>query len=180
MRTSIDRDEDERRNTRDHRAKRRAGEEQEISGKPVIETVVWVKGPGEVEDYVTPARPAKKAKLAQVQEQHAEERFVKWNRKLMIIRDDGERMTPSSGGEGSVRKSCMKPSQVSSAGRTGSLVGADGDRQAQMDQHGNLVDGSRPPLKIKLPKITVTAIFYDGEDPTPPVQPSSGTRSKKK
>jgi hypothetical protein len=109
LRTSIDREDDERRNSRDGRAKRRAGEEEPVE-RPVVERIIRKQGPGEDQDYETPARPLKKQKTAN----DDDERFVRWDRALVVIRDDGRRISPSpSGDPPNGNKSCMKDHQVS-------------------------------------------------------------------
>lgn len=111
LRTSIDREDDEKRNSRDGRARRRAGEEEPVE-RPVVERIIRKQGPGEDQDYETPARPLKKQRTAHAEE--CDERFVRWDRGLVVIRDDGRRVSPSpSGDPPNGNKSCMKDHQVS-------------------------------------------------------------------
>lgn len=87
IRTTADKEEEERKAGRDQRAKRRSrgsDVEAEMSeSRPLIERVERTRGPGEDEDYLTPARPCKKVKTA-----HG--KTVKWDRELTIIRNDGQ------------------------------------------------------------------------------------------
>jgi hypothetical protein len=88
IRTTADRDEEEKKKSREHRAKRRGASGQEGSPeRPIIEKVARARGPGDEEDWITPARPAKKAKLGM-------DKSVKWDRELVIIRDDGTGVCP--------------------------------------------------------------------------------------
>ena len=82
IRTIADREEEERKQGRDERAKRRSrgpeGDDEEIQ-VAVIERVSRFRG--DEDDYTTPARALKKAKVT-----HA--KTVRWDKGLLIIRDD--------------------------------------------------------------------------------------------
>jgi len=88
IRTTADRDEDNKKKSREHRAKRRGARESGASTeagspeRPIIQRIEQNRGPGDEEDWKTPARPSKKAKLR-------EEKNVKWDRELVVIHDDG-------------------------------------------------------------------------------------------
>lgn len=117
IRTTADRDEEEKKQSREHRAKRRARDSDETTGgdtpaRPLIERVERTRGPGEEEDWKTPARPAKKAKIR-------DDKSVKWDKELVIIRDDGSGLNPPNSNEGDEpRRSCMRTeAQVSRAAR---------------------------------------------------------------
>jgi hypothetical protein len=92
IRTTADRDEDNKKKSREHRAKRRGARESGASTeagspeRPVIQRIEQTRGPGDDEDWKTPARPSKKAKR--------EEKNVKWDRGLVIIHDDGSEVKP--------------------------------------------------------------------------------------
>ena len=85
IRTTADKEEEIKKAGRGQRAKRRSrssdGESETEDTTPLIEKVERFRGPGEDEDYSTPARPGKKAKTS-----HA--KSVKWDRQLTIVRDD--------------------------------------------------------------------------------------------
>jgi hypothetical protein len=112
IRTTADRDEAEKKKSREHRAKRRGARESGASteagspDRPVIQRIEQTRGPGDEEDWKTPARPAKKAKLR-------EEKNVKWDRGLVIIHDDGSEVKPPPSTDydeppkGCVRQSAM-------------------------------------------------------------------------
>lgn len=92
IRTTADRNEEEKKKSREHRAKRRAAEsgtsaQDGSPERPVIERVERARGPGDDEDWTTPARPAKKARTGS-------DKSVKWDRELVIIRDDGTGVCP--------------------------------------------------------------------------------------
>jgi len=93
IRTTADRDEEQKKNSRENRAKRRGARESGASteagspDRPIIQRVEQIRGPGDDEDWKTPARPMKKAKLR-------EEKNVKWDRGLVIIHDDGSEVKP--------------------------------------------------------------------------------------
>ena len=92
IRTTADRDEDNKKKSREHRAKRRGARESGASTeagspeRPIMQRVEQARGPGDDEDWKTPARPSKKAKR--------EEKNVKWDRGLVIIHDDGSEVKP--------------------------------------------------------------------------------------
>jgi hypothetical protein len=111
IRTTADRDEEEKKKSREHRAKRRAREsgastEGGSPERPVVQRIEQTRGPGDDEDWKTPARPMKKAKLRQ-------EKNVKWDRELVIVHDDGVAVKPAPSSEideplqGCVLKSSM-------------------------------------------------------------------------
>lgn len=180
IRTTADRDEEEKKNSREHRAKRRArdsGASTEAGSpeRPVIQRVERARGPGDDEDWKTPARPAKKAKLR-------EEKNVKWDKGLVIIHDDGSAVAPPSASEvNAPRKGCVRQAAVVSRHL---VVELESDEyQVELDKDGNIVEASRPKLDLKRSKITVTAVFYEGEEPVPEAPPvstsSSGSKKKK-
>lgn len=84
IRTTVDRDEEEKKAGREQRAQRRSrgSDAGSIEIFPVVERVERIRGPGDEEDYKTPVRPNKKAKIRH-------EKNVKWDKELMVIRDDG-------------------------------------------------------------------------------------------
>ena len=91
IRTTADKDEEEKKAGRGQRAKRRSRYSNEGSefeeAPPLIERVERARGPGDDEDYATPVRSSKKMKTGHV-------KTVKWNRELTIIRDDGRPEAP--------------------------------------------------------------------------------------
>jgi hypothetical protein len=111
IRTTADRDEEEKKKSREHRANRRAREsgastEAGSPDRPVIQRVEQTRGPGDDEDWKTPARPHKKAKLR-------EEKNVTWDRGLVIIHDDGSAVKPpSSAGADEPPKGCVRQSAI--------------------------------------------------------------------
>jgi hypothetical protein len=115
IRTTADRDEEEKKKSREHRAKRRARDsgastEAGSPDRPVVQRVERARGPGDEEDWKTPARPSKKAKLR-------EEKNVKWDRGLVIIHDDGSAVAPPSSAEPDVPlKGCVRKAAVVSFG----------------------------------------------------------------
>ncbi|KAK8853336.1 hypothetical protein IAR55_004040 [Kwoniella newhampshirensis] len=76
IRTTAEKDEEEKRHAREDRARRRKGEEDGME-RPVVEKFTQTRGPGDDEDFVTPARPTKKAKT--------DDKTVKWDREVLII-----------------------------------------------------------------------------------------------
>jgi hypothetical protein len=117
IRTTADRDEDNKKKSRENRAKRRGARESGASTeagspeRPIIQRIEQIRGPGDDEDWKTPARPAKKAKLR-------DEKNVKWDRGLVIIHDDGSQVKPSTRldepAKGCVRNSTMVRPRTSS------------------------------------------------------------------
>lgn len=111
IRTTADRDEEEKKKSREHRAKRRARESGASTAagspdRPVIQRIEQTRGPGDDEDWKTPARPHKKAKLR-------EEKNVKWDRGLVIIHDDGTAVKPPSSAEvDEPPKGCVRQSAI--------------------------------------------------------------------
>lgn len=103
IRTTADRAEEEKKKSREHRAKRRGTSGQDGSPeRPVIEKVERARGPGDDEDWTTPARPAKKAKMGI-------DKSVKWDRELVIIRDDGSGVCPpASETTDGPKRSCVR------------------------------------------------------------------------
>ena len=101
IRTTADREEAERKVSREERAKRRSrGSEadSDTEAPPLVQRISQLRGPGEEEDYVTPARPVKKAKTAHV-DVKTKDKVVRWDRGLVVIRHDGSEAVskPSSG-----------------------------------------------------------------------------------
>ena len=180
IRTTFDKNEEERKHARGDRAKRRAQESDGGAGNETqdeLEPVVRIerpRGPGDDPDYKTPARPAKRAK---VDKQGPSDKYVSWDSSLILIRDDGEGRLGSAapqtqGAKEEPAKSCIRQdSKVSGPSRR--LMYA--DRQVSLDQHGNVVETARPKEDLKRARIVVTAVFYDGEEPLPVAYPSSTT-----
>ena len=110
IRTTADRDEAEKKAGRSNRAKRRSqgSDNEEDSCAPVIERVMYSRGAGDDEDWRTPTRQAKKAKALH-------QKNVKWDRELIIIRDDGRQETVTCSAEAQIHlKSALRAdSQVS-------------------------------------------------------------------
>lgn len=164
---SADREDEEKKAEREARAKRRGREsegaeedEDEELCSPIITRVERDRAPGDDDDYHTPSRPAKRAKLSESNgngDDNAESKFVHWNRALTVIR--GGLSEALSQPKKEPTRSCLRP-----------------EAQIPLDQNGNVVD--RPVEKLKRSKVTVTAVFYEGEEPVP--IPSQSTRSKKK
>ena len=117
IRTTADRDEEEKKAGRGERAKRRSARDSTGtngddtitnslgSSMSNVERVERARGPGDDHDYETPARPSKKIKT-----QH--ERRVAWDRELVIIRDDG-RLQAQRQRFGQAARSALRADQVS-------------------------------------------------------------------
>jgi len=117
IRTTADRDEEEKKAGRGERAKRRSARDSDGANgdatnnanfealRSNVERVERARGPGDDDDYETPARPSKKVKTKH-------ERRVGWDRELVIIRDDG-RPQAQSQGSGQAAKSALRASPVS-------------------------------------------------------------------
>lgn len=107
IRTTADRDEEAKKKSREHRAKRRARESEDTAAGrspelPRIEKVERLRGPGDEEDWRTPARPAKKAKTGA-------DKSVKWDKGLTIIRDDGAGVSlPTDAETEEPTRSCLR------------------------------------------------------------------------
>jgi len=190
---SAERDEEEQKAARDARAKRRGrpsddtSSEVEEDAPPVVEVVHQALGPGDDEEYTTPVRPAKRARLndgsgadtssngatstnMDVDAEAAEptEKVVRWNRALTVIR----------GGLGEVSRSSRETTADSQA-RLRSCLKT--DAQIALDEFGNVINAKKETLKRS--KVTIQAVFYDGEEPVPfnyNATASQSTRSKKK
>ncbi|OCF61619.1 hypothetical protein L486_01273 [Kwoniella mangroviensis CBS 10435] len=167
IRTTAERNQEEKKNAREARAKRRKGQEvDEQPDKPVVEKLVQHRHPGDESDFETPQiqRPLKKFKS---NEDDKKPKFVSFDKGLTVIRDDGS-ARPSSR---SSREESETVTEVKSCLRA----------KVELDQHGNLHDAHRPIDNLKRTRVVVNAVFYDGEEPVPfSYSPSNGTRSKKK
>ena len=169
IRTTADREESERKASRGERAQRRSkgsgGDESEDDLPPLVERIERTRGPGDEEDYSTPARPAKKTKV-----RHGEKN-VKWDRALVVIRDDGRPYSPPAGQEREKPRSQAQERELKSALK---------DDGVRLDRYGNIIEGSRPKEALKRQRIVVTAVFYEGEEPVPvPTAPTSAKGKKK-
>ncbi|BEJ15162.1 hypothetical protein CspHIS471_0409290 [Cutaneotrichosporon sp. HIS471] len=161
IRTIAERDAKEQKEGREARAKRRArasmgesedDEEAADDEGPIIErAVLGRRAPGDVEEYMTPARPAKRAKIkngstSSTIDSERNSKRVRWDEGLLVIRgglrdvQQTHRSPPS--------KSCVTPRA-----------------RYELDEHGNAVN--RPTEKLKRTTITVNAMFYAGEEPLP-------------
>ncbi len=121
IRTTADRVEAEMKAGREARAKRRSRgsdvdtdvESEEDVYVSVVERSSHVRRPGDEEDYETPARPAKKAKMSHTQSQGVA-KSVKWDKGLVVIRHrEGEVSSRplsriSSTDDGTLSKSCLR------------------------------------------------------------------------
>jgi hypothetical protein len=177
LRTTAERDAEEQKAGREARAKRRAraslgeseddGEAADDEAPPVERAVLGRRGPGDDEEYKTPARPTKRAKIkngstsSNSSDDGRASKRVRWDEGLLIIhRGLGDvqhkRRSPPP-------KSCVTPRA-----------------RYQLDEHGNAVN--RPTEKLKRTTITVNATFYDGEEPVAfdYNKSSSGKRKGKK
>ena len=110
IRTTADREEEEKKVAREARARRRAhgSEAESVDENPRVERIEFARGAGEDEDYDTATRLLKRPKTSE-----GPERTVVWDRGLTVIRDDGEpkpssRETP----KGPLLRSCMRASEV--------------------------------------------------------------------
>lgn len=160
---TADREEEEKKAQRNARARRRrvddTSSEAEEDTIPPIEYVHQAQGPGDEEEYNTPVRPPKRVKLDDG-EAGAENKFVRWNRSLAIIR----------GGLGAHHSSPATPARSDAAdgeaeaeSSTCPRSALKPDAQVPLDAHGNVVD--RPVEQLKRSKVLVQAVFYDGEEP---------------
>ena len=168
IRTLAEKEEEEQKTERDARARRRnrgSGDASESDDElPVIEKVTVDSAPGD-EDGVAWKTPAKKRKRAVASDdEDSTTRNVRWDRALTVFRG-GLGEAPRSGDP---RRTQSEEPATRSALKPGA--------QIQLDRNGNAVD--RPVEKLKRQKVTVTAVFYDGEEPVP--EPAKNTRSKKK
>nr|XP_018261061.1 uncharacterized protein I303_06780 [Kwoniella dejecticola CBS 10117]OBR83219.1 hypothetical protein I303_06780 [Kwoniella dejecticola CBS 10117] len=160
IRTTAERNEEEKKNAREARANRRKGQNNaEEEEKPVIEKFEQHRFPGDESDYETP-RPVKKAK-----KEDKASKGVKFDKGLTVIRDDGSLRPPSRDEEKSAeeqKKGCLRT-------------------KVDLDHLGNLHQAHRPIDNLKRIRVVVNAVFYDGEEPVAfSYSPSNGTRSKKK
>ncbi|WRT70071.1 uncharacterized protein IL334_007065 [Kwoniella shivajii] len=158
IRTTAERNEEEKKLAREERAKRRKGQpDEEDIVQPVIEKLIQQRFQGDESDFETPVRPVKKVKTEK------EIKFVKWDKGLTVIRDDGTIRPPSreDNNDEPPQKGCLRA-------------------KVSLDQHGNLHEAHRPIENLKRTRVVVTAVFYEGEEPVPVVSPASSTRSKKK
>ena len=78
----------------------------------LVERKTHTRGPGDEEDYKTPARPAKKAKTAYTQAEGSG-KSVKWDKGLVVIRDEaGQEGRPlsraSSKGDTGSNRGCLR------------------------------------------------------------------------
>lgn len=152
---TADREAEEQKAGRNARAKRRArasvgesetDEEADDEAPPVERAVLGRLAPGDDEEYKTPVRPAKRARIASSNSDDGQgnAKRVRWDEGLLIIRCGlGEvqntRRSPPA-------RSCVTPRA-----------------RYQLDEQGNAVN--RPTEKLKRTTITVNATFYDGEEP---------------
>ena len=185
--TIADREEQERKVGRDQRAKRRSrGSDASEEGDDDIRLTVVErisKFRGDEDDYTTPARPLKKAKISD------EGKGVRWDKGLVIIRDRNDEK-PISKDSSIEDHDWPRPCIRNAAKVSLSLPTAKPleivkltavPTQVELDEHGNVIEGTRPSQQLKRHRIPVTAVFYDGEEPVPvPPYPSSASKSKKK
>lgn len=125
IRTTSEREEADKKKSREARAKRRMGihsEEEKEKGLPVIEKLKVAKAPGDEDDwtYKTPQRPLKRARRTiEADEQDDDDgeekkKKLRWDRVVSVIRDDGnasESAKSSDDGkekDGEELKSCIK------------------------------------------------------------------------
>lgn len=184
-RTLAEKEEEEQKQERDARARKRnrdSGEGQEEEDEPpAVETVSLESAPGdEGEIWKTPARKRKRVVTSDDEGDSTDkQRNVRWDRALTVFRGGlGEAPRASERTQSTAppghesldqrRTASEEPSRARSALKQGA--------QIQLDRNGNAVD--RPVEKLKRQKVTVTAVFYDGEEPVP--EPAKNTRSKKK
>ncbi|KIR81577.1 hypothetical protein I306_01418 [Cryptococcus gattii EJB2] len=178
IRTTSEREEADKKKSRETRAKRRMGihsEEEKEKGQQVIEKLEVAKAPGDEDDwtYKTPQRPLKRARRTSEADEHhdddgdaeEERKKLRWDRVVSVIRDDGNASGSNKSSDdgkekdGEELKSCIKT-------------------KVPLDEHGNVLDAQRPVDNLKRTRVVVTAVFYDGEEPVP--APATATRSKKK
>lgn len=176
IRTLAEKEEEEQKAERDARARRRnrgSGDPSSSDDEPpVIEKVTVESAPGD-EEGETWKTPAKKRKRITSDEED-NTRNVRWDRALTVFRGglgEAPRLRARSTEEGHDSLDTRRTASEEPA-RSALKAGA----QIQLDRNGNAVD--RPVEKLKRQKITVTAVFYDGEEPVP--EPAKNTRSKKK
>lgn len=183
-RTLAEKEEEEQKLERDARARRRnrdSGEGQEEDDEPpAVETVPLESAPGDEGEWKTPARKRKRVVTSDDEgDSSSSQRNVRWDRALTVFRGGlGEAPRASERTQSTAppghesldqrRTASEEPSRARSALKQGA--------QIQLDRNGNAVD--RPVEKLKRQKVTVTAVFYDGEEPAP--EPAKNTRSKKK
>lgn len=184
IRTLAEKDEEEQKAERDARARRRnrgSGSESDDDAPPVIEKVEVDQAPGDEEGvaWKTPLRKRKRVLASSDDEDAGDkkpERNVRWDRALTVFRGGlgevaGRARRRSTGEDGHDSRDTRR-THSEEPGRSSLKQGS----QIQLDKNGNAVD--RPVEKLKRQKITVTAVFYDGEEPVP--EPAKNTRSKKK
>ncbi|WVO24710.1 uncharacterized protein IAS62_006080 [Cryptococcus decagattii] len=177
IRTTSEREEADKKMSREARAKRRRGihSDEMMDGKQqVVEKLEVAKAPGDEDDwtYKTPRRPLKRARRTSEADEHddhdhgeEEKKKLRWDRVVSVIRDDGNASGSAKSSDdgkekdGEELKSCIKT-------------------KVPLDEHGNVLDAQRPVDNLKRTRVVVTAVFYDGEEPVP--APATATRSKKK
>lgn len=181
IRTVADREEEDRRISREERARRR---DRTKSGDDTddemgeVEPLVFTKhlrGPGDEEDYETPAKSGKRARKSSAVSSPGTKgvrrkrsrpdvsgKMVRWDKGLVILSDKGETRGSSDGGDGSL-KSCIKE-----------------EKKMDLDHLGNVPNAQQSLTDLKRSRITVAVICYDGEEPAVPVAAAPAPSSKGK
>lgn len=129
IRTTSEREEADKKKSREARAKRRMGihSDEMMDGKqgqPVIEKLEVAKAPGDEDDwtYKTPQRPLKRARRTSEADEHdddddngaEEKKKLRWDRVVSVIRDDGNASGSAKSSDdgkekdGEELKSCIK------------------------------------------------------------------------
>lgn len=145
IRTTAEKEEEDRKAGRGARAKRRrkSGDDDDPSSdeEAPVGTEEVLRAPGDEDDYSTPARPLKRAKVDE-----EKDRFVRWNRELTVIRGGlGDTQPPKAP---TPERSAIKP-----------------EARYPLDSMGNAKE--RPVERLKRTKVVVRAVFYEGEEPAP-------------
>ncbi|WVO15075.1 hypothetical protein L204_102719 [Cryptococcus depauperatus] len=159
IRTVEEKDELEKKKSREDRAKRRMGSNPKDQ-QPVVAKMQVRRAPGDESDYeyTSSDRPVKRTKL-----EEQDGKRLRWDTEVMVIRDDGLTSVSTeqerTDREKVMGKSCIK-------------------FKVPLDEYGNALDSTKPIENLKRQRVVVTAVFYDGEEPVS--APCSSTRSKKK
>ncbi|KAK7693567.1 hypothetical protein QCA50_003136 [Cerrena zonata] len=140
--------------------------EQDVDGMPVKHR----RGPGDEEDYETPARPERVIKRGRMEEQQGDEmneKRVKWDRGLAttVYLDDGLPNPSRKHREEFMKRGCLAPTA----------------KTLRLDNMGNVLNAAVPLTGLVAENIVVKKFVYDDDLPPEPVPaPAKATRSKSK
>jgi hypothetical protein len=127
------------------------------------------RGPGEEEDYETPARPDKPLKRPRFEDEKEdvqEKKRVKWDRGLYseIYLDQIEVRPGKRPTEHIIKKGCLAPTA----------------KAVRLDTLGNIINADSPLTDLVHENITVKKFVYDNDlEPEVPIVKATRSRSKK-